>query len=278
MKYRHSIVPLLALTLLLLSTASLLQAQDTTPPATPAGPAVDVKTKSLFQKIQEGGWVMFPIGICSVATLYLIVDGSLRTSVRRMIPISHENAAKELFRQGDYMGAYQFCKTNKSPFTNVLRIGLSLLGEGKPAVEEAVIGELAKENSKLQTYISYLSVIGVCSPMIGLLGTVTGMINAFQTLGDSGIGDPSKLSSAIGEVLVATASGLFIAIPAFMAFYFLKNRAVACIHRLQDLLTSLFRKMPYDTFSGLHIGDEEIFAGTPNWASQPSAAPQPFGV
>ena len=61
--------------------------------------------------------------------------------------------------------------------------------------------------------------------MIGLLGTVTGMIKAFATLGASGIGDPSGLSAAIGEVLVATASGLVIAIPAFGAFYFLRNRA-----------------------------------------------------
>ena len=88
-----------------------------------------------------------------------------------------------------------------------------------------MMGELAKENSHLQTYISYLSVIGVCTPMIGLLGTVTGMIKAFAKLGSSGIGDPSGLSAAIGEVLVATASGLVIAIPAFGAFYFLRNRA-----------------------------------------------------
>ena len=106
-----------------------------------------------------------------------------------------------------------------------LRIGIGLLGEGKQVAEEGMMGELAKENSHLQTYISYLSVIGVCTPMIGLLGTVTGMIKAFAKLGSSGIGDPSGLSAAIGEVLVATASGLVIAIPAFGAFYFLRNRA-----------------------------------------------------
>ena len=81
-----------------------------------------------------------------------------------------------------------------------------MLGEGRQAVEEGVIGELAKENAALQTRISYLSVIGVCTPMIGLLGTVTGMIKAFEHLGAAGIGDPSGLSAAIGEVLVATAA------------------------------------------------------------------------
>jgi len=139
--------------------------------------------------------------------------------------------------------------------------------------KQGMIGELSKENSKLQTWISYLSVIGVCSPMIGLLGTVTGMIRAFATLGASGIGDPSSLSSAIGEVLVATASGLFIAIPAFMAFYFLRNRATAAMHHIQDVIASLFRKMPYESMAGVHIGDDVIFAAQPSWLQTASVTP-----
>jgi hypothetical protein len=105
---------------------------------------------------------------------------------------------KALFRQGDYVGAYNYCKENPSPLTNVLRVGISLLGDGKPNAEEGMMGELQKENANMNTYISYLSVIGVCTPMIGLLGTVTGMIKAFANLGAAGIGDPSgcRLRSA----------------------------------------------------------------------------------
>jgi biopolymer transport protein ExbB len=108
--------------------------------------------------------------------------------------------------------------------------------------------------------------------MIGLLGTVTGMMRAFGTLAQSGIGDPSKLSGAIGEVLVATASGLFIAIPAFGAFYYLRNRAAFAVHHIQDSINSLFRKMPYEALAGVHIGDEELYAALPNWV-QPGQAP-----
>jgi len=117
------------------------------------------------------------------------------------------------------------------------------------------------------TLISYLSVIGVCTPMIGLLGTVTGMIRAFATLGSSGIGDPSSLSAAIGQVLIATASGLVIAIPAFGAFYFLRNRAITAIHSIQDILNGLFRRMPYENLAGATIGEEEIYAAQPAWIS-----------
>jgi biopolymer transport protein ExbB len=75
--------------------------------------------------------------------------------------------------------------------------------------------------------------------MIGLTGTVTGMMSAFSTLSTSGAGDPAKLSGAIGEVLIATASGLFIAVPAFMFFYLLRNKLQAGIHELQEILSAL---------------------------------------
>lgn len=208
---------------------------------------------------------MIPIAACSVATIYLIGDGVIRTGRNKIAPPGLEKRVQEFFQRGDYVGACQFCKANPSPLTNVLRVGISLLGEGKQIAEEGMLGELSKENSHLQTWISYLSVIGVCSPMIGLLGTVTGMIRAFATLGSSGIGDPSSLSSAIGEVLTATASGLFIAIPAFIAFYFLRNRAAAAMHHIQDIIASLFRKMPYDSMAGVQIGDDVIYAAAPSW-------------
>jgi biopolymer transport protein ExbB len=251
--------------------------------ATPAPPgdAATGHSKTLWEQIKEGGWVMVPIGLCSVATLYLIGDGMMRTSRTRVAPPAHEESVKALFRQGDYVGAYNFCKENPSPLTNVLRVGVSLLGDGKQISEEAMMGELQKENSKMQTQISYLSVMGVCTPMIGLLGTVTGMIKAFETLGSAGIGDPSGLSAAIGEVLVATASGLLIAIPAFGAFYYLRNRAMSSVHHIQDVINGLFRKMPYESLAGVHLGDEELYAAIPNWLVMPeggSGYTRPIGT
>ncbi|MGZ5024075.1 MAG: MotA/TolQ/ExbB proton channel family protein [Chthoniobacterales bacterium] len=256
----------------LLASAALAQS-----PAPAASPTEGIHSKTLWEQIKEGGWVMVPIGLCSIATLYLIGDGVIRTGRAKVAPPAHEQSVKALFRQGDYVGAFNFCKENPSPLTNVLRVGIGLLGDGKQVSEEGMMGELAKENSNMQTYISYLSVIGVCTPMIGLLGTVTGMIKAFAKLGASGIGDPSGLSAAIGEVLVATASGLIIAIPAFGAFYFLRNRAAASIHHIQDVINGLFRKMPYESLAGVHLGDDELYAAIPNWLVNPVTGAQPTG-
>ena len=253
------LLPLIAAALLVF--AGSLRAEDA---AADAGKPL-VHNKTLMEQIKEGGWVMIPIFALSVATLYLIADGAIRTGAKKALPAEHVEAVRNFFRHGDYVGAYNFCKANPSPFTNVCRVAVSLLGEGKIAVEDGIIGEMSKENSQMQTYISYLSVIGVCAPMVGLLGTVTGMIGAFSVLGSSGIGDPSALSGKIGEVLTATASGLFIAIPAFGAYYFLRNRAAKALHDIQDTMAGLLRKMPYDQIAGAHIGDDELYAATPNW-------------
>jgi biopolymer transport protein ExbB len=226
-------------------------------------------SKSLLETLVEGGWVMVPIGIMSVLTVYLSTDGIRSTSIKKTSPPVYEAEVKRLFQSGDYVGAYTFCRDNKSPLTNVLRVGISLLGDGKTMVEEGMISEMHKESAAMSTQINYLSVIGVVTPMIGLLGTVTGMIKAFSTLGSSGIGDPSSLSGAIGEVLVATASGLVIAIPAFGMFYFLRSRSTSAMHHIQDIINQLFRKMPYESLEGVHISGEEIYANIPTWLAVP---------
>jgi biopolymer transport protein ExbB len=146
-----------------------------------------------------------------------------------------------------------------------VKYGLSFVGKGKDQTEEALLVEVGRENARIQNRINYLSVIGVCTPMIGLVGTVMGMMKAFDELGASGAGETSALAGHIGEVLVATASGLFIAIPAFMFFYILRNRLSAQVHDLEDQVTSLFRNMPYDHFHGLEIGEEATYAALPNW-------------
>ena len=213
---------------------------------------------------------MIPIGLCSVATLYLIGDGIIRTSRKRVAPSGHEQSVKALFRQGDYVGAYNYCKENPSPLTNVLRVGISLLGDGKQVAEEGMMGELAKENANMQTYISYLSVIGVCTPMIGLLGTVTGMIKAFANLGVGRhrrsirtFGGDRRSARRDGARSVHRHSGVRrVLLPAQS-----RGRVRSITSRTSS--TALFRKMPYESLAGVHIGDEELYAAIPNWLVQP---------
>ena len=221
--------------------------------------------KTLMDLFIEGGWVMYPITACSVAMIWFIVDGYIRTSAGKLYPVDHVTQLRELFKKGDYVGAYAFAKSAGSPLADVVRAGVAFTPDGKTMTEEAIISEITRVQAELKGRSSYLSVIGVCTPMIGLVGTVTGMMSAFETLGTSGVGDPSKLSGAIGEVLVATGAGLFIAIPAFMSYYMLANRINKGVHDITEIVTGLFRAFPYAEIEGRKVGDEEIYAAKPSW-------------
>lgn len=240
-------------------------------PVPAEGAVVAEHNPTMIDRFIEGGWVMYPITACSVALVWLTVDLWTRTGLKKMAPPAQVGQVQDLFRAGDYVGAYQFCKGNPSAFSNTTRVALSFLGDGHDATEGALFSELNKANASIQTRINYLSVIGVCTPMIGLTGTVTGMMSAFSTLKTSGAGDPAKLSGAIGEVLIATASGLFIAVPAFMFFYFLRNRLQVSMSDLQEICSGLFRKMPYQHLKDAHVGEEEFYAAVPNWVAGEAA-------
>jgi len=234
-------------------------------PMTAFGAEAGVKKKTFIDVLSDGGWCMYPIGAFSVATVWLVIDIWIRTNNTKIVPAEDVSIAQQAFLAGDYIGAYQAMKEANSPFANVVRAALSSIGYGKDATEEALFAEVDKVNSKLQTRINYLSVIGVCTPMVGLLGTVSGMRGAFASLGSAGIGDPAALSGHIGEVLIATASGLFIAIPAFMGFYFLRNKLQSGIHHLEEEASRLFRNAPYEYLKDADVGQEETFAALPNW-------------
>jgi biopolymer transport protein ExbB len=261
---RHSLVRYLPLLLIALcALTGIASAQEAAAPAAEAHPEGD----TLITLFHQGGWVMYPLLICSIAMVWLTVDTWGRTGVKKVAPPAQVAQMQDLFRSGDYVGAYQFAKNNNSPFCDVSRVCLSFAGDGEEAVDAALFAEINKVNAAIQTRINYLSVIGVCTPMIGLIGTVAGMKGAFAELGKSGASDVGALSAHIGEVLVATATGLVIAVPAFLVFYFLRNRLQGGMGALQEVCQALFRKMPYEHLKGAHVGEEEFYAAVPNWVA-----------
>jgi biopolymer transport protein ExbB len=262
------------------------QTPEAAPPASPAPTAAPAATKppandkTFWQVVLQGGIMMIPMGLTSVTMIALVIDGFMRLRNEKLAPPQIVENMRSYFRAGDYNGAFQACRQHSSLFSNVVRTGLSMLGHGREACERAMEDALAKEVSTLGTRIRYLSVIGVVSPMLGLTGTVLGMISAFSTIGSAGIGDPSALAAAIGEVLVATATGLFIAIPAFAFYYVFSNRITAVTAFAEDVVSNLFRGMPYEEFRGLEVGDEPVYAAPPNpdlyaRSAAPPAEPAP---
>lgn len=258
--------------LLFVFNAFELRAQEADAAAEGGEVTRHVEHKSLLDKLKQGGWVMYPLAGFSTIIIWLATDLWMRTNKTRLSPPAHVDGCKDFFRLGDYVGAYQHCKVNPSAYCNTVRAGLSFVGEGQEATENAMMEELNKLNATLTTRINYLSVIGVCAPMVGLLGTVGGMMGAFAEMGTAGISNPGRLAEHIGEVLVATAAGLAVAIPAFMMFYVLRNKLQGAMHYLQEATFNLFRKMPYEDLRDCHVGEEEFFAARPNWVSDEEQA------
>jgi biopolymer transport protein ExbB len=250
-----------------------LPAQDATPaapgaapaPGTPApdatgAPAADApktaKAVTISDMIEQGGFVMIPLGLASVCLVWFTLEGFVILRTVKLAPPALVARLKEAFKAGNYQEAWNICKANKCFLSNVLGNGLERVGRNKDAVEFIVEETALREANDLKTNTTYLSVIGVVSPMIGLTGTVWGMIGAFKTLGDNGISNPALLAGKIGEVLIATMSGLVVAVPAFVFFYILRARAQSAILHAESQVYRLLDDVPYDQLSGVRIGPD----------------------
>jgi biopolymer transport protein ExbB len=223
--------------------------------ATGAGGAPAAEPTTLTQLFVQGGPVMYALLIASVCVVWFTGEGFYALRVGKLAPKAVVARLREAFSTGNYQEAWNICQSNKCFLSNVLGAGLERIGRGKDAVEFAIEETAMREATVLRTNMTYLSVIGVVSPMIGLTGTVWGMIKAFHTLGQNGITDPSKLAGNIGEVLVATASGLLVAIPAFVFFYILRARATTAILFSESQVYRMLDEVPYEQLAGVRIGE-----------------------
>jgi biopolymer transport protein ExbB len=215
---------------------------------------------SVIEMILHGGPLIIMIWLAIVATSMIMVTFIIQLflQVRRqsLAPKALVAALSESLQAGNFQEAWETCKANsKTYIAGVLGGALERIGRGKDATETALIELGTRESQAFKTRNSYLSVIGVISPMIGLLGTVIGMMGAFAVLGQSGVSDPRKLAMSIGEVLLATASGLFIAIPAFIFYYYFRNRINDAIVYADSELNRLVEDIPFDEVQGMRIGE-----------------------
>ncbi len=253
LKYSHRRLATLAtflLSNLLLSGAAFAQGDAA---------AGQPEEHTIWQTIVGGGPLIILIWVAILATsvimVTLIVQNIMTLKATRLAPPPLYDSLQQTIAAGNYQEAWETCNQNENYLANVLKAGLTRIGRGKEAVEDAVAEHGLREATLLRTRNSYLSVIGVVSPMIGLLGTVIGMMGAFAVLGASGIKNPQALAARIGEVLMATASGLFIAIPAFVAYYVFRNMSQKCIVIADDTVNSLLMDIPYEELEGVQIGE-----------------------
>lgn len=184
---------------------------------------------NLWQLIAEGGWAMWPLGLCSLCALALTIHGARETRRGRFVPDSLLPKLSESLAQRDMQAAFATVGGDRTVLSRVLAQALTrarrdLPDANKDRVEESIAEGIEHEEAGIGQWINYLNVVATVAPMIGLLGTVSGMIGAFQTISSGGMGRPELLAGDIGEALITTATGLVIGIPAMIAYFILRNR------------------------------------------------------
>lgn len=192
-------------------------------------PAAGEGGTSLWGLIQQGGWAMWPLGLCCLAVIFLALFCWRETARGKFIPDAVLPQVSASLQERNVPGALQALQTQQTMLSRILSAGLQKARPGWPDANKAKIelvsGEcLEAEENTLGQWVNYLNIVAAIAPMIGLLGTVSGMISAFQTISQGGMGRPELLAGDIGEALITTATGLVIGIPAMVLYFIMKNR------------------------------------------------------
>lgn len=227
---------LVMMMVLLVAVAFVVQAQTGSPAVAGAPQA----KKTLWDMWNVGGPVMWPIGLCSVAGIGLAVYCGIQYRLIKMarldVMVNLSNAIDAL----DFHTASLICNGAPCLLTSILKSGLTRLSSDEDvdvssfekAMEEASI----EETTEWQKPLGHLSLVAQIAPMLGLLGTVTGMIGAFDKISLGGMGAPEKLAGNIGEAMITTASGLIVAIPCMFAYFFFKGKFTGNVAHISRLL------------------------------------------
>lgn len=196
--------------------------------ADPTDP-VQASAGGFFDIVFSGGWIGMTIVLAllllSMIAVYLIVEQIMVLRRSEVMPSGLADSVRTLLTQGRLPDADAACRQNPSPMSFILLSGLAEMEYGWSAMEKAMEDAVSEQAAKLYRKVEYLSVIGNIAPMCGLLGTVTGMIFAFQQVAISqGNAGASDLAEGIYSALVTTVAGLVVAIPSLGAFAIFRNR------------------------------------------------------
>ncbi len=194
---------------------------------------------SIFQK---GGPLMYPLLVLGIVAIALIIERFYSLSSKKLIPRKEVEAIFLYLKEGRFTEAITTAKVHRSLATNIIANVLEFYMNGRREKEDLELAaeEVARvEIPKLESYINLLGAIAAISPLLGFLGTVTGMIQVFEALSIEGLTNPAVLSSGISQALITTAFGLSIAIPSLAAYWYFRSKLSYTVSILENIITEL---------------------------------------
>ncbi len=199
---------------------------NTAPPSEEALSVIDLAIK--------GGFMMIPIILCSFIAVYVFVERVLTVNKANQSPDAFMGRIKELVLKGDINGAKLLCNQFDSPIARMIEKGVARIGSPLKTIEASIENVAKLELFKLEKNLSILATVSGSAPMMGFLGTVIGMVQAFISIAqEEGSVSPKLLSSGIYTAMITTVAGLVVGIIAYLAYNYLVTRVSKVVHKME---------------------------------------------
>ena len=187
----------------------------------------------MWEMILAGRYMMIPITLASLVGLAVIIERIFVLRHNHVVLPEIAEAVETLSASQDLKVAYAICERRPGPFSNIVTAGLDHADTNWTIIRDVLQETGRQEATRLTRRLGVLETVAAVSPLLGLLGTVLGMIRVFGTISSAGLGNPETLSAGISEAMVTTAAGLIIGIPALVAYNWLNGRADRIIFDLE---------------------------------------------
>jgi len=203
----------------------------------------------MFEFFLKGGFLMWPILLCSVMAFAIVLERlwyfcRIKTNVGNLTA-----QVKKILQEGKLEEAERLCKETRGPVAYILAVGIHIHKRAYPEKEKIISRAGSKELRKLEKNLRGLGIIAHISPLLGLLGTVTGMIKCFMKIQElGGRVDAQVLAGGIGEALITTAAGLSVAIPAIIFYHYFEGKVDSFSHQMKDAAESLIEWLEIKRF------------------------------
>jgi len=204
---------------------------------------MDLYKMTLWQVFLAGGPVMWPILLCSIFALAIVLEKFWHLHKIKIDTQDFLNKILDKMKRHDTKEALRICDNIKSPIANILKAGILKYDRPRPQIIEAIEDASLYEIPRIEKNLTTLATIAHVSPLLGLLGTVTGMVRCFQTIQAKATTfhpvSPGDLAGGIWEALLTTVAGLIVAIPTFVAYNYLVSRINNFILEMEKASTEL---------------------------------------
>jgi biopolymer transport protein ExbB len=197
----------------------------------------------MFEIVKAGGPVMVPIILASIIAAAIFLERLWTLQQRRVLPAELTEKVWKWVERREIQDKHIVALQQNSPLGKILAAGLANRHRDRAIIKEAIEDTGRHVVHELERFIGALGTIASVSPLLGLLGTVVGMIRTFNAIQTEGVGDPAALGGGIAEALITTAAGLTVAIPALLGYKYLRGRVASLVIQMEKESIKLVQAM-----------------------------------